>query len=203
MLCVRDIMTREIVKLSPEATIREAMETLATNHLSGAPVVAGDRVLGVISMTDILGFIINAPEPARREKESVGDDWEKFDRELEEDDDIQAAALSEDTWDQWTEDEARVDDASPEGDNLLDQHTVEEAMNQEVFRVRPESSVRAAATMMRKRGIHRVLVMENKSLVGIVSALDVARAVSDRGIAGSTGIVREPICDNPSHWITN
>jgi CBS domain-containing protein len=204
MLCVRDIMTRELVKLSPEATIREAMETLATNHLSGAPVVAGDRVLGVISMTDILGFIISAPVSGRSEQgESLGDGWEDDDA-LDEDDEIQAAALSDDVWDEWTTGgETRVDDALPEAGNLLDQHTVEEAMNQEVFSVPPSASVKAAATMMRERSIHRVLVMDRKSLVGIVSALDIARTVSDKGIAGKTGIRAVPHCDNPSDWITS
>jgi CBS domain-containing protein len=37
--------------------------------------------------------------------------------------------------------------------------------------------------MMRKHGIHRLIVTDRKSLVGIISALDIARAVSDRGLA--------------------
>ena len=65
MLCVRDIMTSAVVKLSPESTIREAMETLSTNHLTGAPVIAGERVVGLISMSDILGFLISSPKPSR------------------------------------------------------------------------------------------------------------------------------------------
>ena len=41
MLCAKDIMTRELSTLQPEATLREAIEMLYTNHLSGAPVVTG------------------------------------------------------------------------------------------------------------------------------------------------------------------
>jgi CBS domain-containing protein len=202
MLCVRDIMTREVVTLAPETTIREAMETLSTNHLSGVPVVAGERVVGVISMTDILGFIVNAPEAAApNQGTSIDESWEEADEKLDDDDDTRVSALSDDLWDEWTQDsDARVDDAPPEGDRLLDQRTVEDAMNREAFSVPPGAPVRAAASMMRDRGIHRVLVMDRKSLVGIVSSLDIARAVSERGVAGIRVL---PGCDEPSPWITS
>ena len=54
MLKVEDIMTRSVVTLPPESTIREAMEAFAANHLSGVPVVARDKVVGLISMTNAL-----------------------------------------------------------------------------------------------------------------------------------------------------
>lgn len=204
MLRLRDIMTRDVITFSPEATIREAMETLSTNHLSGAPVISGERVAGVISMTDILGFIVSAPPHAPPDQpDSTSDEWDDPDTELDADEQAASAAFSDDMWDEWTQgSEARIDDASPEGDSLLDQRTVEEAMTGEVFSLPPEAPVRAAATMMQERGIHRVLVMEGCSLIGIVSALDVARAVSAKGIAGKTRIEPQITCDQPSPWIT-
>lgn len=204
MLCVRDIMTREVMSLTPDATIRDAMEALSTNHLSGAPVISGNKVVGVISMTDILGFIISSPEAGQAtQSEPADEDWEDPESEIE-DSEVRSAALSEDTWEEWTHgSEARVDDASPEGDNLLDQRTVEEAMNTEIFSVPPTASVRAAATVMRKKGIHRVLVMEEKTLLGIVSSLDIARVVSEKGLAGMSGIRTQPRCDESSPWITS
>ena len=39
MMRVGEIMTRSVSTLSPDATIREAMELLFLNHLGGAPVV--------------------------------------------------------------------------------------------------------------------------------------------------------------------
>ena len=54
---------------------------------------------------------------------------------------------------------------------------------------------------MRQRGIHRVIVMEGKLLEGIVSALDIARMVSERGIAGETGVKLNACQSNPSPWI--
>lgn len=204
MLRVRDIMTHDVIRLSPEATVREAMELLSTRHLGGAPVVAEGTVIGVISMTDILGFIIAAPESKPPvEEESFSDSLEEMDTEGDVDE-SSALAMSEEVWDAWMRGSgSRVDDATPEGDKLLDQRTVEEVMTDEVFSVPPGASVRSAATMMRDRGIHRVLVMEGKTLVGIVSAMDIARAVSEKRTSGGDGIGLK-VCDgDPPPWITS
>ena len=40
MLRLRDIMTTDLLTLAPEVTIRDAMESLAAKHVTGAPVVA-------------------------------------------------------------------------------------------------------------------------------------------------------------------
>ena len=152
MRTVRDIMTTDVVTLTPQATLRDAMEALSTNHLGGVPVVAGERVVGVVSLTDVVGFI--------------------------------------------------VEDLGPDEENTLDQHNVSELMTYQVFGVAPSTSITIAAAIMRKRGIHRVLVMENEKLVGIVSALDIAQLVSRTGLPGKTGIRPEPCVDDHSPWIT-
>jgi CBS domain-containing protein len=154
MICARDIMTCDVLKLTPETTIREAMELLSTNHLSGAPVVAGEHVVGVVSMMDILGLLMPA------------------------------------------------EGSTPSDEAILDQRTVAEAMNHTVFSVSPAASVRSVATMMREHGIHRVVVIETGVLAGIISSLDIARAVSEKGLSGRTGIFREPACDTKAFWIT-
>jgi CBS domain-containing protein len=145
-------MTSDVVTLTPQATIRDAMEALSTNHLGGIPVVVGKRVVGVVSMTDIVGFI--------------------------------------------------VEDAGLENENALDQHTVSELMTYQVFGVAPSTSITIAAAIMRKRGIHRVLVMDEERLVGIVSALDIVQLVSRTGLPGKSGIRPDPCIDDKSPWIT-
>ncbi len=185
MFRVRDIMTREVVSLTPCATIREAMETLSTNHLGGAPVVVEDSVVGVISMTDMVGLMVSGPKVEPHDTvESIGELWDSID-----------AAHGDD----WMHDiGANINAASLVRDRLLDQCTVRDAMTEEVFSVLPEASVRAAATMMRDNGIHRVLVMEGGALLGIVSSLDIARAVSDRGTSsGDDALRRRLTCDEP------
>src|SRR5688572_6618081 len=55
MLRLRDIMTAtDLVTLDPQLTIREAMEVFASRSISGAPVVAGGAVIGVVSVTDLI-----------------------------------------------------------------------------------------------------------------------------------------------------
>lgn len=207
MLRVRDIMTRDVIRLTPQATIREAMELLSTRHLGGAPVVVEEKVIGVISMTDILGFIVAAPEPEPVNQEDTS--YESMDvvdtgTDDDDDDESEAASMSEEVWDAWMRGSgSRVDDATPQGNRLLDQRTVEDVMTDHVFSVPPSASVRSAATMMRDRGIHRVLVMDGETLVGIVSAMDIARAVSEKRTSGDDGIGLSVCRGDPPVWITS
>jgi len=180
MLHVRDIMTSDVVTLTPDASIREAMELLSARHLSSAPVLSGQTVTGIISMSDIVDFIITSPDAAVGEP--AVDSWSEAGAVRE--DEVSEEGLPDDTWEEWPQDDtdARLDDGAREGDALLDQHTVEEAMTEGAIGIPSGASIRQAATAMRKHGVHRVLVMEGKKLVGIVSALDIARAVSEKKV---------------------
>ena len=52
---VRDIMTRDVVKISPETSVSDIARLMFEHHLSGLPVVDGeDRVLGVITELDMV-----------------------------------------------------------------------------------------------------------------------------------------------------
>jgi CBS domain-containing protein len=50
-----DIMTRNVISLSPDATIQEAARLLADKHISGAPVLDEEgRLCGILSEGDLL-----------------------------------------------------------------------------------------------------------------------------------------------------
>jgi len=70
MLKVRDLMTRDVLHVAPNATIRETAELLASEHVSGVPVVRFGKVVGMISARDLLDFI--AALPANPEAVSGG-----------------------------------------------------------------------------------------------------------------------------------
>ncbi|MEK7689594.1 MAG: CBS domain-containing protein [Bdellovibrionota bacterium] len=56
-LSVESLMTGDVICLTPTMTIRESIETLINNRISGAPVVAGDKtVLTVVSESDLMKF---------------------------------------------------------------------------------------------------------------------------------------------------
>ena len=62
MLKLKDIMTSSVLSVTPQTTLREAMEILSENHISGVPVMSGSKVVGVFSATDLLDFLADYDE---------------------------------------------------------------------------------------------------------------------------------------------
>ncbi len=53
-LKVRDVMSTQLVTITPEATLRSAQQRMKERGITGLPVVESDRLLGIVSMHDIL-----------------------------------------------------------------------------------------------------------------------------------------------------
>ena len=51
---VRDIMTRNVITVSPDTSVLDVASLLVHHHISGVPVAAGDSVVGMISEADLL-----------------------------------------------------------------------------------------------------------------------------------------------------
>jgi CBS domain-containing protein len=52
---ISDVMTRRVISIAPEAGIRDAMELMLKNRISGLPVIdGGGKLVGVLSETDFL-----------------------------------------------------------------------------------------------------------------------------------------------------
>jgi len=51
---VRELMTRDVVSVRPDASLREAAALLTEHRVSGLPVVRGNEVVGVVSEADIV-----------------------------------------------------------------------------------------------------------------------------------------------------
>ena len=175
---LRDIMTREVVTIDAEATLREAIETLRSANVTGAPVVAGNEIVGVVSTADILDFEVETPAvPAERPGQL---EWGGFQEEPL-DEENEAKEYYNDLWDDAGAevDERFAHDVGPEWD-LLTEHVVSEVMTEKVLALPPDTELAAAAEYMIRRGIHRVLVMEGGQLFGIVTSYDFVRAVAER-----------------------
>ena len=57
MLKAKDVMTKDVISISPEATLSDAIELLVAKEISGMPVVdAEEKMIGIISEKDILNF---------------------------------------------------------------------------------------------------------------------------------------------------
>jgi CBS domain-containing protein len=178
MLCVRDLMTSDIVAVAPELTLRNTMELLAQRHISGAPVLAGSRLVGVVSASDLLSFQASNPCVPSGHPEEVEQGEIEPTGEWEEGLEAPAAYFSE-LWEDAGADvlERLEETEGPEWD-ALQEHTTAEVMSRSICSVGPETGIAEAAGFMLTAGIHRLLVVEGEKLLGILTTMDIVRAVA-------------------------
>ena len=185
MVRLHDIMTVDPVAISPDATIREAAELLASEHVSGLPVVSGTEIVGVLSVSDIVQFDADRPgrtgRPAGDEQRwSPGEDVWPADGE----DEVPAAYYTDLREDAATDLYGRFGQLGEGDADELAGHRVEDLMTRELLALPPETEVREAARRMLRADVHRVLVVEEGRLLGVVSTTDMMKAVAQYGIAG-------------------
>ena len=185
MLRLRDIMTTDVIAVSPTTTLREAAELLSARHIGGAPVLEGGTVVGVVSTSDILAFVAaTAGAPSGHVEPDAADDWEE--PTPGDGDDAPARYFAE----QWDDSVAEVVEqfagSATHAWDALDEHTVGEIMTRDVIALPPTAPVAAAAERIQRADVHRVLVMEGGVLHGLVTTRDIARTVADGRVARRT-----------------
>jgi CBS domain-containing protein len=157
----RDIMKNHVFKLEPTTPIEEAVTSFAEMHISGAPVADHHgRLVGMLSAFDIA-----QPENMHREalaerRRSFATADEAFDEEVAYD--VEGPFLA-------------TDDAR----ELQRGDTVADFMTPEVISIAPDATLREVCQLMVREHIHRLPVMEQDRLVGIVSTLDIVRCVAE------------------------
>lgn len=57
---VGEIMTREVLTVSPDKTVDDCMQLMTARHVRHLPVVEGGRVRGMISIGDLVRWVISA-----------------------------------------------------------------------------------------------------------------------------------------------
>ena len=192
MLRLHEIMTRDLVTLSPEHTLREAMSILASKHISGAPVISNQTVVGVVSLTDLAELASSTPGvPTERPELAEWGEWDEP-LELPEGEEPPSAYFQR----LWDDSGAEVGERiaeleGPEWDTLQE-HTVGEAMSRVVQSLPPDTSVEEAAQFMRNHSIHRVLVIEDGRLLGVATTKDIADAVADHRLTARTYVFGAP-----------
>jgi predicted transcriptional regulator len=179
MLTLRDIMTADPVTVGPEATLREVADLLTATGISGVPVVADSgEVLGVVSASDVLTFSATLPGvPVQRPDLS---DWDDLPRA---DDEETPADYFADFWsDAGADVVARMSEvSSPEWD-VLDEHSAGEIMTRRLQTIEVAIDLRTAAFRMVEAGVHRLLVVEKDSLIGVVTTMDFVKAIASGGL---------------------
>jgi CBS domain-containing protein len=168
------LMTPAPVTISAEASLRDAVDLLAAMGVNALPVMAGDHIVGLLSSDSIIAFESATPGvPTERDMTDI------FDEDETHDDDAPSAEYFAELWDDTSLDVAERFRASetPEWD-VLSEHTVEEAMIADPPQLPIDMTVQSAAEFMRRTGAHRVLVVDGGLLCGIVTTMDITRAVA-------------------------
>ena len=59
MFTVEQVMAKNLVTISPETTIKEAAEILATREFHALPVCTGNLLVGIVTTTDLIRYLID------------------------------------------------------------------------------------------------------------------------------------------------
>jgi CBS domain-containing protein len=143
----RDVMQTRIVTVSPDAPLHAVQRLFVEEGIHGAPVVDQEgRVLGVVTSMDILRAAADEHETEPSEPA-----YFRYDLDLHGVD-----------WDR-----APVDLR----ERLVDA-VAADVMTTELVSVGPDTPISGVARALRENAVHRVLVIEDGALRGIVSAMD-------------------------------
>ena len=184
MVPLSEIMTTELVTVSPQLTLQEVARVFAASGISGAPVVSGRGLVGVSCTTDLVEFETTNPGTPRQREERT--EWGEIETlpAMDGSEESEPGLYFTEFWDDAGADVLeRFRSDTPEW-NRLAETTVGSAMTTSVVSLHPGAAVQEAARIMLGAGVHRILVVdESGELIGLVSSSDMVRAVSDRGLA--------------------
>lgn len=147
MLHAKDIMTKDLITVSPDTEIVKAATLLVENHINGAPVVdASGKLTGILCQSDLIYQQKNLSLP------SFFTFLDGF---------IPLTSMKE------IEKEIKKVSAA----------TVEQVMTPNPVTVQADTPIQDVASLMVEKRYHTIPVMEGDALVGILGKEDVLRTV--------------------------
>lgn len=154
-MTVSDVMQTDVLAAAGDWSLEQLADFLVDNGISGAPVVAAnDKLVGVVSLTDIVRQNrLQDQNPGREDTHDVY----LFDLERR----MGREELRE----------MHIQVESPV--------QVHDIMTPMIFSVSEDTAVQEVADTMLKGRIHRVFVTRDGKLSGIVTALDMLKVVRD------------------------
>ncbi|MDM7911949.1 MAG: CBS domain-containing protein [Methanotrichaceae archaeon] len=153
---VRDVMNTRPIAVQATDTVGNASKAMRENKISGMPVLDGEKVVGVISESDLLKLLSVEEEEGSLWLPSPFEIFEIPFRDLV----------------KWERMQAGIENVS--------QKKVREVMSRSIHEIGPDDTVERAAEIMTRHKINRLPVVENGRLVGIVTRGDIISGLGTR-----------------------
>lgn len=151
MLTAKDIMTKKVITVAPEVSIKELAALLLKHSISGAPVVDGEQtLLGVVTESDLIDQSKNFHIPTVI---SI----------------LDSVLVLENPW--------KMD---LEMKKMAGQ-TVRDICASELVTVTEDTPLSDIATIMSEKKVHTLPVLAGGTLVGVIGKTDLIRAISQGG----------------------
>lgn len=166
MLRVEDLMQRDPTTVPPGMKLVELERRFLSTRFAGFPVVDGERLVGVISRSDVVRSMVLQ----RVQAEQVSDFY----------------SVTQPT----REEEVRsLESIAAEVGVRFAEQTVGDAMSRNVVSVEAEESIRRVAELMAEGHLHRVPVVKEGRLVGLVTSMDLVEAIAQGRLGEGEAVV--------------
>jgi CBS domain-containing protein len=153
-MLVSEIMTKNPITVSADDQVRVAAGLLRANKIGGLPVMEGDRLVGMVTESDIIALL---------ETGSLSEDlWLPSPLEV-----IEVPVRELVNWEKTRAALTHI------GDKL-----VREIMSHPVITIDDSADIEEAASLMLAHKIARLAVVKDGRLIGIIARADIVRGVS-------------------------
>ena len=147
MRTAHDIMTREVITVTPDTDITQATRILLENHINGLPVVdENQRLVGIVCQSDLIAQQKRIPLPSLF---TLLDGYISLTSAKQFEKEVQKIAATR----------------------------VEQAMTSKPVTVGPKTSLEDIASLMVEKKLHTLPVVDEGKLVGIIGKEDMLRTL--------------------------
>jgi len=146
-----DVMTRDVVCVQSTTTLQKLVELFFSKLVSGVPVIEGEKLVGIISKTDLVTHGLEKELSSILGKKMKG----SANVELPDFENLLGPYLS--------------------------QETVGQVMKSPVITAKQSTSVSEIVRIMLDKKIHRIVITENEKVVGIITSMDLLHLLDKEG----------------------
>lgn len=157
-LSVASVMQKQVESVRPGMSVHDLERRLLRKRISGCPVVEDGKVVGIVSRSDVIRQLCIE----RTNVEMMSDYYSDFSGMPHEVPQAQS-----------------LDEIASQLGRRIGHLTVRDLMMEKVISVRSDDPLSRAAQVLVEKHIHRLPVIDDEQLVGIITSLDLVRTIAD------------------------